>query len=110
MNPSDVSYSLRVFGVSPVLIDQVEKSVSKQKITVRKYFKDKTKLVLVVELEDGDDLETLAKIVSLATVKYDLFISMNSESDSEILEVPKYILKFLRATDAELTCSFTVIS
>jgi len=77
----------------------------------RKYFKDKIKYVVAVVLEDGVDLEPLEKYVAGfdGKLNYNFFISVSTSNDSEIVEVPSFVVDCIRNIGGEVNFSFTCI-
>ncbi len=80
-------------------------------ITCRRYFKDKTKYAISVNLSDDINLEPLEKYVinSKMELNHNFFISVSTESDSEIIDVPNFVVECIRNIGGGLVFSFTCI-
>lgn len=77
-------------------------------MTERKYRKNPENYVVTCAVDEKLELATLLQ--ALRTIKEgntDLFVSIYTESDSEILELPSHIQEIVRSTDLKLTISFT---
>lgn len=80
-------------------------------VSSRRFFKDKTKYVVAVGLEDGVDLEPLEKYLDSYNGKlnHDFFISVSTGNDSEIVEVPSFVVECIRNIGGKVNFSFTYI-
>ena len=81
-------------------------------IKSRQYYKDKTKNVISIKLEDGLDLQPLEKYIQdySGRLNHDFFISVSTGSDSEIIDVPDFVVECIRKIGGKVCFSFTSIS
>ena len=80
--------------------------------TVRKSRKEKDRFVVSFWLEEAKDYSWLESFIQEHQVKrqeYDFFISLVTESDSEIIAVPDYVQEMFKALGGDLLFSFTVV-
>ncbi len=110
-NHLTLNCSIRFIVSSPEDAKLLKMQFPQYNIQNRKYFKDKTKHVITVELEDGLDLQPLEKYVHdySGRLNHDFFISVSTESDSEIVEVPSYVVECIRNIGGKVNFSFTCI-
>ncbi|MBK7365272.1 MAG: hypothetical protein IPI97_09885 [Nitrosomonas sp.] len=81
-------------------------------IKTRPYFEDKTKYVISIRLVENTDYQSLVNYVQgfNGKLNHDFFISVSSEKDSEIVEVPNNVVEFIRSVGGKLHFSYTCIS
>jgi len=106
-----LKYSLRFIVNSLEEREQFKERYPQYNVGGRRYFKDKTKYVVSVRLEDDIDLKPLEKYVTSfdGKLNYNFFISISTSNDSEIVEVPGFVIDCIRNIGGEVNFSFTCI-
>ena len=76
------------------------------------FFKDKTKYVVSIELTNDLNLESLEEYINNRDdeANHDFFISFVTNSDSEIIEVPKFVVECIRKIGGKVNFSFTYVA
>lgn len=95
-------------------LEEREKFKNKYKeysISGRAYFKDKTKYVIAVKLEEDIDMLPLEKYIGnyCGKLDHDFFISLSTINDSEIVEIPGFVVDCIRRIGGKVNFSFTCI-
>lgn len=110
---SDVTfiYSLRFIVNSLEDCERFKEQYPQYNASSRQFFKDKTKYVVAIGLEDNVDMEPIKKYLDSYNGKlnHDFFISVATCNDSEIVEVPSFVVECIRYIGGKLTFSFTSI-
>ncbi|MGI2899508.1 hypothetical protein [Shewanella algae] len=111
MRVSDISdYSIRFIGLDSKELDELEESkdIDSMSTSVGRYFKDKSKYNLIVKLTRATDVNKLATIINLKkNFNIDLFISVSSNIDNQIIELPGFIVELIALTKLRVNLSFT---
>ncbi len=105
-----VSYSLRFVGIKSEESNALIRSFKREPKSIRPYNKSDSLNVLIFELLedlDGREAASCLDLVSSSTI-VDVFVSVRAYQNSEIIDVPLYVTKFVSESGAELTFSFTV--
>ena len=103
-------YSLRFINVSLEDVEPMKDFFPKEVFSIRRYFKDRSRYVAVVDLKEGLDYRAIERFMRehVQGVDCDVFVSVSTESDNEIVDVPAYVVDFIRKINSRLTFSFTV--
>ena len=97
---SSVRYSIKMMFSSEDAITQCLSKcgdITKQiaiECTVGKYFKDKSKPILTINLTESLDVDLVKKFFYCSQdhiVKSDVFISLSTQYDSDGIDVPEYV-------------------
>ena len=105
----DARFSFRVIGISRSEAETIGALGSGYDFRVTKYFKDKNLYVFSLKIVPNIDYSQLWEFTkNLNEVKYDVFVSVSTRSDTMIVDVPEFVTKFVRETSCQLTFSFTV--
>lgn len=103
-------YSLRFINVSLKSIELLRAGMPECILKSRRYYKDRSHYVGVIDLSEDLNYAQIEKFLDEYTneMDYDIFVSISSSSDSEIVDIPVYIVDFIRNTNSRLTFSYTV--
>lgn len=106
-----LDFSLRFISISMQDVQSILDELPSEIVSVRPYCKDKSKLVVVLDLNENLDYEALSTSIKkkASDLDYDIFVSVTSEADSEIIDIPDYVVNLVRKTNSRLTFSFTVV-
>lgn len=111
LNRLTLVYALRLFVPTLREVEEFRRQFPQYCATHRKYFKDKSKYVITVKLDQLMDLKPLEEFLAEGgeTVLHDFFISVSSASDSEIVEIPDFVIDCIRKLGGKVNFSFTCI-
>lgn len=110
-NTRTLDFSLRFISVSIPEVQPILDGLPSDIARVRPYHKDKSKMVIVLDLKESLDYEALSASINQNAdgLDYDIFVSVRSESDSEIIDIPDHVVGLVRETKSRLTFSFTIV-
>jgi predicted Zn-dependent protease len=107
----ELDCSVRFIGICQEDKDSLMEIWEERGLGVRRYYKDKSKYVAVVELDKNRSIELVEQSIHVvSTGEQDIFISFSTDSDSEIFEVPSHIVEVSSKFNLKINISYTVIS
>lgn len=103
--------SLRLIVPSLNDVEEFKEHFPQYSESHRKYFKDKSKYVITVNLEELVDLKPLKKLLDdrRGHLTHDFFISVSTGNDSEIVEIPDFVIECIRNFGGKVNFSFTCV-
>lgn len=113
INDTTIDFSIRIIGLNPNCIELFEKSDSSLHYTSHPYFKNKGLLSVSVELDQKTNLILISDILIKCAGEYlkaDIFISLSSEIETQILELPYFVVSAIKYLPTEVSISYTVFS
>jgi hypothetical protein len=106
---TNVDYSIRLLGIKKSSLVFLEKELLEFNFTKMDYFKNPENFVFVIDIDDKFDLSKLKSCLKeVNECKIDLFVSIFSEVDSDIIDVPPLINKLIKDLKLSVTLSYTI--
>ena len=106
----EVNCSFRAILKSDKIVDEFKLLYTGQDVTVGKFHSDNSKPVIVLELYEGiniDSLECFIKKHNCEIISHNFFISVNTSYDSYIIDIPEYVVKLIQRIGGEVSFSYT---
>lgn len=113
IDDTELCFSVRVIGVRSDLVQKFNENYSEILHSVCPYFKDKSLSVVSIQLDDETDLELVSIALSIFNDKClstDIFISVSSDVDTQILDFPKFATDAIRLLSVNISLSYTIFS
>ncbi|MDN7125017.1 hypothetical protein J6I90_08985 [Pseudidiomarina sp. 1APP75-32.1] len=106
---TDVDYSLRFIDIKKDSVTFLEKGLAEYNCSTKNYFKNPENFVFVLDIDDKCDSSKLKSCVNkVGEGKVDLFVSIFSQLDSDIIELPPLINHLILALKIPVTFSYTI--
>ncbi|WLQ15922.1 hypothetical protein O5O45_08340 [Hahella aquimaris] len=104
MADDKVTFSVRLIGVEKRLLEKFNHYLDSFSPSIREYFKDKTKLVFSIEVTKNVNIFHLCEVVKALKehCTVDIFVSVSSDLDSDIIDVPRPVVDIIAVTGANL--------
>ncbi len=100
---------VRFIGVSKAESDRLKRSIEVSHSSLRPYTHKEGTYCLTFALTENVDGKLVANsFKSIDDAILDVFISVRTEYDSEIVDIPRYVTEFIGDSGAEIVFSFTV--
>ncbi|ETX05822.1 hypothetical protein [Candidatus Entotheonella palauensis] len=109
---TEISYSFRMSMDSDKYIDDFKILFSNHEIIIGKLFSDKSKPVVVLELDKNINLNILDEFMKnhkAEILSYDFFISMVTSYYEYIIDLPAYVIEGIRRFGGTVSFSYTFI-
>ncbi len=104
----EIRYGIRFIDISEEDAKILSAKLHNSDITLKPRRKDK-KLVFTAKIE-LKNTDTICEIIpQVKASKIDVFVSLLPESDSDIYDIPDYVVQVIRLNGVALTISFTYI-
>lgn len=114
-NYFEVRYSFRIMGATLKEQELFKKKFEKAKgyrLSIRPALRDQKTIIISLGLENSSQLRPVAALLSAAKIKgkrCQVFVSLNTDIETSMLEVDAKYLKFLSAIEGSIVFSYTVI-
>lgn len=106
---TDVDYSLRFIDIKKDSVTFLKRELAEYNYSTKDYFKNSENFVFVLDIDDKCDSSKLEGCVNkVSEGKVDLFVSIFSEVDSDIIELPPLINKLIVDLKIPVTFSYTI--
>lgn len=106
---TDVDYSVRFIDINNSSVAFLEKELVAFNFTRKDYFKKPENSVFVIDIDDKfDSLKLKSCLNKVSEGKVDLFVSIFSEVDSDIIELPNLINQLIVDLKLPVTFSYTI--
>ncbi len=106
-------FSFRIIGLDRALEYYVSKKCGGLKeYHCRPYYDDKTLLAVSCHLNEKTDLSLLLEVLKNCENKYlkaDIFMSISSAMDTNIIDIPNFVVQAIKELPIALTLSYTII-
>ena len=111
MDQYRVKYSLRIIGVNNEFVDLFKEDCVDYEFKVSPFFKNKNHSVIVVELNEKFQPDSIRKFLDNHGdgLEVDIFISLSTNTDSLIAEIPGFVVDVMRGLPFKVHLSFTYI-
>jgi|GEM_PF-3774768 len=107
---TDVDYSLRFIDIDKSSVAFLEKEFVEFNFTTKDYFKNPENSVFVIDIDDNFDSSKLKSCLNkVSEGKVELFVSIFSEVDSDIIELPNVINQLIVDLKLPVVFSYTII-
>ncbi len=102
-------YSIRILGLKQVDEVRLRSTVSPELISIRKKRDSTDMLNAIVGIFPSADYSNITTFIESLDyeIHCDVFLSVSSESDSEIVDVPDYVSRVIRQVPFPLVISYT---
>lgn len=104
-------YAMRFVEITSIDLDVIKALLQGVVIKARKW-KDGPNYVVLIDIEPDSDLSALAQFIaerSMPESNFGVWASLVTESDSDGLCVPDYVLKWIRCIGGAVNFSFTSV-
>jgi hypothetical protein len=106
---TDVDYSIRFIDIKKSSVAFLKKELAEYNFTVKDYFKNPENSVFVIDIADKCDSSKLKRCLNkVSEGKVDLFVSIFSEVDSDIIELRPAINQLIVDLKIPVTFSYTI--
>ena len=108
---AELAYYIRIGPISENKAQEIKRKYSSEYITSHKK-RDNSGFTISVKIIDGVNycfLKEMLNTMQIERDNYDLFVSVITESDTEIIEIPEYVERVAKLIAAQYVFSFTVV-
>ena len=108
-NDITLNYSIRFFCSTEQQADEITQICSGITVIKNKQRRKDGKWIVVINIDSNTVTNSIRNAI-LTGSKFDHFISLVSESDTNIISLPDYVMKCVREWLGPVNFSFTVVS
>lgn len=108
---TELDFSVRLIGVRHEVARQLGDKYVDLHPEISSYFKDKSLNVVSFPICGGVDANLMSGILSNLSEDFlmaDLFVSISSDLDTQILDIPQYVVDVIKVCDIDLKISYTI--
>lgn len=105
-----VEYSYRIIDVGSDLLELLKNRLNRYDLEINKYYKNKSNFVISLQLDESLDYGQFADVLnSVCNLKKGLYVSLVTESDSDGLSIPIFVIDLFRRIGGTIDFSFTSV-
>ena len=112
-NETDLEFSIRLLGVDFEAADNIKNQYKILSPELGFYFKDKSLSVVTFPVFEGLNMDLVNSLLceyERSFVEADFFISISSNVETQIINIPEYVVSAMRTCVVSVKISYTVFS
>lgn len=106
-----IKYSIRIINVTKEFNDLFVNSCNSYDNKISPYFKNENNYVIVLPINEDFEIDKIKEFLEShgEGINYDIFISLSTNTDSLIAEIPSFVTNIIKNLSCKVNLSFTYI-